>query len=185
MPPLARHVRPVLLGGSQVLFMRQARSSETVADGVVVPTPMLCSRTSAWISTSEISALAFRRASTRALCGSRMGRQSPSKRAGAGLPLWRRRRISFAAADGLTSKRKAACRMEGHSFTVRTIRSRKSRDGGAGMGCLLADRNQPYGISSAHSTRSQHALISSTYRIPLVRGTDQPFGYSGLAEDNT
>jgi hypothetical protein len=40
----------------------------------------------------------------------------------------------------------------------RTIRSRKSRDRGAGMGYLPADHNQPYGISSADSTQLLHAL---------------------------
>jgi hypothetical protein len=91
-------------------------------------------------------------------CGSRIGPRWPPKRAGTGLPLWRKRRISFTAADVLTSKRKAACRMEDPPATARTIRSRKSRDRGAGMGCLLTNHNQLYGIGYPDFTQPLHAL---------------------------
>jgi hypothetical protein len=62
-----------------------------------------------------------------------MGRRWPPKGAGTGLPLSRTRLISFTAADGLTSKRKAAWRIVLPFSTARTIRSRRSNDNGAGM----------------------------------------------------
>ena len=73
-------------------------------------------------------------------------------------PPWRKRRTSFTAADGLTSKRRAAYRIEEPPATARTIRSRQSRDRGAGMGRLPAIHNQPYGISYPDSTQPLHAL---------------------------
>jgi hypothetical protein len=65
-----------------------------------------------------------------------MGRRCPPKRAGAGLPISRTRRTSLTAADGLTSKRSAACRIVLPFSTARTIRPRRSWDNGAGMGRL-------------------------------------------------
>jgi hypothetical protein len=47
---------------------------------------------------------------------------------------------------------------DGGSTFHRTIRPRKSWDRGAGMGCLPADHNQLYGISSVDSTQPLHAL---------------------------
>ena len=61
------------------------------------------------------------------------GTTVPPKRAGAQEPLSRTRRIRLIAADGLTSKRKAACRIELPPSTARTIRSRRSWDKGAGI----------------------------------------------------
>ena len=54
--------------------------------------------------------------------------------AGAVLPVWRTRCISLMAAEALTWKRSAACRIERPSATARTIRSRRSCDKGAVMG---------------------------------------------------
>jgi hypothetical protein len=45
----------------------------------------------------------------------------------------RSRAINLIAADGLTAKRAAAARIELPPSTARTMRSRKSRDIGAGM----------------------------------------------------
>jgi hypothetical protein len=53
--------------------------------------------------------------------------------AGAVLPVRRTRCISLMAADALTAKRRAACRIELPLSTARTIRSRRSRDNGAVM----------------------------------------------------
>ena len=89
-------------------------------------------------------------------------------RAGAGLPLSRTRRISFTAADGLTSNRKAAWRIELPFSTARTIRSRRSSDKGAGMEAsrlnLMPPQNQP--------SRFQATAIRSkvrSWRIPLKK----------------
>ncbi len=56
-----------------------------------------------------------------------------------GLPLSRTRRSNLTAADGLTSKREAAWRIDDPPSTARTIRSRRSREKGAGMGRLAAE----------------------------------------------
>jgi hypothetical protein len=60
-----------------------------------------------------------------------MGRRYPPTFAGAVLPVSRTRCISLTAADGLTSKRRAAPRAEAPPSTKRTIRWRKSCDKGA------------------------------------------------------
>src|SRR4051794_11295036 len=66
-------------------------------------------------------------------CASRRGRRAPPILAGAVLPVRRTRCISLMAADALTAKRRAACRIELPPSTARTIRSRKSWDKGAVM----------------------------------------------------
>src|SRR3954466_841067 len=66
-------------------------------------------------------------------CASRRGRRAPPIFAGAVLPVRRTRCISLMAADALTAKRRAACRIELPPSTARTIRSRKSWDKGAVM----------------------------------------------------
>jgi hypothetical protein len=108
-----------------------------MVEGARTTTP--CRARSVLISTSVMSGLACTRARTRLSCASRSGRRCPPKRAGAAVPLSRTRRISFTAADGLTSKRNAARRIELPASTARTIRSRKSCDRGAGMARLTAE----------------------------------------------
>ncbi len=159
-PAFARHVRSVLVGGSQAhcMCVRPTRVSQWRMVEVA-PTTIPYWRSSVWISLSEVSALVSGRANTTAPCGSRMGWRCPPKRAGAGLPLWRKRCISVTAADGLTSKRRAACRMDNSPCTARTIRSSKSRDRGAGMGC-----SRPNGISSTDSAQPLHALTHANRR---------------------
>src|SRR4051794_28784275 len=61
------------------------------------------------------------------------GTREPPIFAGAVLPVWRTRCISLMAAEALTAKRRAACRMVLPSSTTRTIRSRRSWDKGAVM----------------------------------------------------
>ena len=61
------------------------------------------------------------------------GGRWPPTCAGAALPVSRTRRISLIAAEALTSKRRAASRIELPPSTARTIRSRKSIDIGAGI----------------------------------------------------
>jgi hypothetical protein len=66
-------------------------------------------------------------------CGSRIGRRWPPIFAGAVLPVSRTRCISLIAAEALTAKRRAACRIGLPPSTARTIRSRRSWDKGAVM----------------------------------------------------
>src|SRR3954469_4543942 len=55
-------------------------------------------------------------------CASRRGRRAPPILAGAALPVRRTRCISLMAADALTAKRRAACRIElPHTVNPRTI----------------------------------------------------------------
>ena len=64
-------------------------------------------------------------------CFSSKGRREPPIFAGAVLPVWRTRCISLMAAEALTAKRRAACRIGLPPSTARTIRSRRSWDKGA------------------------------------------------------
>ena len=66
-------------------------------------------------------------------CASNRGRREPPIFAGAVLPVRRTRCISLIAAEALTAKRRAACRIELPLSTARTIRSRRSWDKGAVM----------------------------------------------------
>ncbi len=79
-------------------------------------------------------------------CGSRIGRREPPIFAGAVLPVWRTRCISLMAAEALTAKRRAACRIVLPPSTACTIRSRRSWDKGAVMInsiTLAPDTRQP------------------------------------------
>jgi hypothetical protein len=66
-------------------------------------------------------------------CFSSRGRREPPIFAGAALPVSRIRCISSMAAEALTAKRRAACRIGLPPSTARTIRSRRSWDKGAVM----------------------------------------------------
>jgi len=66
----------------------------------------------------------------RSSCPANNGRLYPPILAGSVRPVVRTRCISLIAADGLTAKRTAACRIELPSPTARTIRARKSADKG-------------------------------------------------------
>ncbi len=83
------------------------------------------------ISRSVIPAWRDTMARRTSACASRRGRREPPILAGAVLPVRRTRCISLMAAEALTAKRRAACRMELPLSTARTIRSRRSRDNGA------------------------------------------------------
>ena len=85
------------------------------------------------ISLSVIPALLDTMARRSSACFSSKGRREPPIFAGAVLPVWRTRCISLMAADALTAKRRAACRIELPPSTARTIRSRTSWDKGAVM----------------------------------------------------
>jgi hypothetical protein len=97
-------------------FTAMPRSaSATLISRNVIPAfaEVIARRSSAWASSS--------------------GRRWPPILAGAVLPVRRTRCISLTAADGLTSNRKTACRIDAPPSTARTIRSRRSRDNGAVM----------------------------------------------------
>ena len=83
----------------------------------------------------------------------RRRRRWPPKREGAALPVVRTRCISLIAADGLTAKRRAAWRIELPRSTARTIRSRRSKDIGAGMILHPARLNRYCRITGADSTQ--------------------------------
>jgi hypothetical protein len=85
------------------------------------------------ISLSVIPALLDTMARRSSACFSSRGRREPPIFAGAVLPVWRTRCISLMAAEALTAKRRAACRIVLPSSTARTIRSRRSWDKGAVM----------------------------------------------------
>ena len=87
----------------------------------------------ALISRSVIPAWRDTMARRASACASRRGRREPPILAGAVLPVRRTRCISLIAAEALTAKRRAACRIELPLSTARTIRSRRSRDNGAVM----------------------------------------------------
>lgn len=96
-------------------------------------TAMPRSASVALISRSVMPVLAEVIARRSSACASSSGRRWPPILAGAVLPVRRTRCISLTAADGLTAKRSAACRIELPCATARTIRSRRSRDKGAVM----------------------------------------------------
>jgi hypothetical protein len=87
----------------------------------------------ALISRSVIPALLVAIVRSVSACGSRMGRRWPPIFAGAVLPVWRTRCISLMAAEALTAKRRAACRIVLPPSTACAIRSRRSWDKGAVM----------------------------------------------------
>src|SRR3954465_6495872 len=139
------HVGPILLAGSQALFLcdRPSRwSMSAMVDSAFTTIPRAASVAliSRRVTPAWLDAMA-RRASA---CASRRGRQEPPIFAGAVLPVWRTRCISLMAAEALTAKRRAACRIVLPPSTACTIRSRRSWDKGAVMisSTALAPRNR-------------------------------------------
>src|SRR3954470_20664989 len=136
-PPAAAvpgHVGPILLGRSQALFLcdKPSRwSMSAMVDSAFTTMPRACRASR--ISLSVIPALLDAVARRSSACFSNRGRREPPIFAGAVLPVWRTRCISLMAAEALTAKRRAACRMVLPSSTTRTIRSRRSWDKGAVM----------------------------------------------------
>ena len=96
-------------------------------------TTMSRAASAALISRRVIPALLDTMPRSSSACFSSRGRREPPIFAGAGLPVWRTRCISLMAAEALTAKRRAACRIVLPSSTARTIRSRRSWDKGAVM----------------------------------------------------
>src|SRR3954469_11047276 len=136
-PPAAAvpgHVGAILLGRSQALFLcdrsSRCRMSARV-DSAFTTIPRAASV--ALISRSVIPAWRNTMARRASACASRRGRRAPPIFAGAVLPVRRTRCISLMAADALTAKRRAACRIELPPSTARTIRLRRSWDKGAVM----------------------------------------------------
>src|SRR5215217_7620965 len=149
-PPAAAvpgHVGPILLGRSQALFLcdRSSRCSmSAMVDSALTTIPRTAS--AALISRSVIPAWLDTMARSSSACFSSRGRREPPIFAGAKLPVWRTRCLSLMAAEALTAKRRAACRIVLPSSTVRTIRSRRSWDKGAVMInsiTLAPDTRQP------------------------------------------
>src|SRR6185436_136475 len=136
-PPAAAvpgHVGPILLGRSQALFLcdKPSRwSMSAMVESAFTTRPRACRASR--ISLSVIPALLDTMARRSSACFSSRGRREPPIWAGAKLPVWRTRCISLMAAEALTAKRRAACRIVLPSSTVRTIRSRRSWDKGAVM----------------------------------------------------
>src|SRR3954470_9413719 len=132
--PVAGHVGPILLGRSQALFLcdRSSRCSmSAMVDSAFTTIPRTAS--AALISRSVIPAWRNTMARSSSACFSSRGRREPPIFAGAELPVWRTRCISLMAAEALTAKRRAACRIVLPPSTARTIRSRRSWDKGAVM----------------------------------------------------
>src|SRR3954451_19182441 len=136
-PPAAAvpgHVGPILLGRSQALFLcdRSSRCSmAAMVDSAFTTMPRTAS--AALISRSVIPAWLDTMARSSSACFSSRGRREPPIFAGAELRVWRTRCISLMAAEALTAKRRAACRIVLPPSTARTIRSRRSWDKGAVM----------------------------------------------------
>src|SRR3954469_3800156 len=136
-PPAAAvpgHVGPILLGRSQALFLcdRSSRCSmSAMVDSALTTIPRTAS--AALISRSVIPAWLDTMARSSSACFSSRGRREPPIFAGAELPVWRTRCISLMAAEALTAKRRAACRIVLPPPAGRTIRSRRSWDKGAVM----------------------------------------------------
>src|SRR5215213_597205 len=131
---VAGHIGPVLLAGSQALFLcdRSSRCSmSAMVDSAFTTMPRTAS--AAWISRSVIPAWRDTMARSSSACFSSRGRREPPIFAGAVLPVRRTRCISLTAAEALTAKRRAACRIVLPPSTARTIRSRRSWDKGAVM----------------------------------------------------
>src|SRR5215204_6056306 len=129
---VAGHIGPVLLAGSQALFLcdRSSRCSmSAMVDSAFTTMPRTAS--AAWISRSVIPAWRDTMARSSSACFSSRGRREPPIFAGAALPVRRTRCISLTAAEALTAKRRAACRIVLPPSTARTIRSRRSWDKGA------------------------------------------------------
>jgi hypothetical protein len=89
-------------------------------------TTMPRSRKAAWISARVMCGRLLTRLRSRPAWASRMGRRWPPIWAGAVLPLSRTRRMSLMTADGLTSKRMAAQRLDEPASTARRMRMRRS-----------------------------------------------------------
>src|SRR3954452_9846116 len=136
-PPAAAvpgHVGPILLGRSQALFLcdKPSRwSMSAMVDSAVTTMPRACRASR--ISLSVIPAWLDTIARSSSACFSSRGRREPPIWAGAKLPVWRTRCISLMAAEALTAKRRAACRIVLPPSTACTIRSRRSWDKGAVM----------------------------------------------------
>src|SRR3954451_21038762 len=136
-PPAAAvpgHVGPILLAGSQALFLcdrpsRWSMSAMVDSAFTTIPRAASVSLISRRVTPAWLDAMA-RRASA---CASRRGRREPPIFAGAVLPVRRSRCINFIAAEALTAKRRAACRIGLPPSTACTIRSRRSWDKGAVM----------------------------------------------------
>jgi len=128
------HVGAILLGRSQALFLcdrsSRCRMSARV-DSAFTTIPRAASV--ALISRSVIPVWRNTMARRASACASRRGRRAPPIFAGAVLPVRRTRCMSLMAADALTAKRRAACRIELPLSTARTIRLRRSWDKGAVM----------------------------------------------------
>src|SRR3954452_9777171 len=145
--PVPGHVGPILLGRSQALFLcdKPSRwSMSAMVDSAVTTMPRACRASR--ISLSVIPAWLDTIARSSSACFSSRGRREPPIWAGAKLPVWRTRCISLMAAEALTAKRRAACRIVLPSSTVRTIRSWRSWDKGAVMInsiTLAPDTRQP------------------------------------------
>ena len=112
----------------------------------------------ALISRSVIPAWRNTMARRTSACASRSGRRAPPILAGAVRPVRRTRCISLMAADALTAKRRAACRIELPPSTARTIRSRKSWDKGAVMINSTALTPSTLGIRTPDSVQARTAL---------------------------
>src|SRR4029078_2305917 len=136
-PPAAAvpgHVGPILLAGSQSLFLCDSPrrwSMSAMVESAFTTMPRACRASR--ISLSVIPALLDTMARRSSACSSSRGRREPPIWAGAKLPVWRTRCISLMAAEALTAKRRAGYRMVPQSSPTRTIRSRRSWDKGAVM----------------------------------------------------
>src|SRR3954453_1072726 len=156
--PVPGHVGPILLGRSQALFLcdRSSRCSmSAMVDSAFTAIPRASSV--ALISRSVIPAWRDTMARRASACSSRRGRREPPILAGAVLPVRRTRCISLMAADALTAKRRAACRIELPPSTARTIRSRKSWDKGAVMINSTALTPSTLGIRTPDSVQARTA----------------------------
>src|SRR5215203_3908273 len=157
-PAVAGHIRPVLLGGSQALFLcdRPRRCSmSAMVDSAFTTMPRACRASR--IPLSVIPGLLVAIVRGVSACGSRMGRRWPPILAGAVLPVWRTRCINLMAADALTAKRPAACRIVLPPSTARTSRSRRSWDKGAVIMSLAA--HAPSSLESEHLTPCNSKLL--------------------------
>jgi hypothetical protein len=92
-------------------------------------------------------------------CFSSRGRREPPIFAGAALPVSRIRCISSMAAEALTAKRRAACRIGLPPSTARTIRSRRSWDKGAVMINSTALTPSALEIRTLDSVQDRTALM--------------------------
>src|SRR5215212_2977336 len=160
-PPAAAvpgHVGPILLGRSQALFLcdRPSRCSMSAMVESAF-TAILRAASAALISRRVIPVWRDTMARRSSACASSRGRRYPPILAGAVLPVWCTRCINLMAAEALTAKRRAACRIVLPPSTARTSRSRRSWDKGAVIMSLTA--HAPSSLESEHLTPCNSKLL--------------------------